>query len=129
MTQPHCRPAKRLAATQIADSLERSQRVHDVASLGVSLCRGHVPKANVSDGRTHDSPLSLRLLPWPPTWEADTTTCPRRRTSAPTGIVWRDSRVRRFSTRRLAIGGRGWNAQKCRFWIGGRWAGARHGGG
>jgi hypothetical protein len=43
MTQPHSRPAKRLVATQIADSLERSERVHDVASLGVSLCRGHVP--------------------------------------------------------------------------------------
>jgi hypothetical protein len=55
-----------------ADALERSQRVHDVASLGVSLCRGHVPWSSVSDGGTHDSPLSLRLLPCPLTWEADT---------------------------------------------------------
>ena len=72
-------------SVQIADTLERSSRVHDVASLGVSLCRGHIPSSNVSDGRTYDSPLSLRLFPCPPTWEAATTTCPRRRAFVPTG--------------------------------------------
>jgi hypothetical protein len=39
-----------------------SWRVHDVASLGVAACGGHVPLSYVSDCRTHDSLSSLRLL-------------------------------------------------------------------
>jgi hypothetical protein len=47
---------------QIADTLERTLRVCDVVSLGVSARRGPVLWSHVLDVRSRVSPSSLRFL-------------------------------------------------------------------